>query len=631
MLPVKSTNTNGPIHGINNKISCYRRIQLLFCTKDLWCYYVGFWLILAVSLLAWTRTNLIVMDGTPTSTTTNTNTISTKQQASKLYQGRTSTGKEPGYRFVLNQTAEDIRIKRQYAAKDSMPLCRRYQIISGQWLSVQYEKPPYVTTVKHLRCYPSEYYRQSPWPTYTWMPDLAAIGACAFDEYNTNDFCDLLPRATISIIGDSLSWEQYRSLIQLHNVPTRQGYQHQSYELNTNIQQPICEGGTTAVVYRRDDTLQYVKESIEQNFPTVLVLNRGAHYVPDDQLKLEMKSLIKVVQTWLKKCEKDYKIECHFFWRTSVPGHIGCNTTERAMTTPVYDLHDIEKTWIKNKSLYNDISREYHWHDFQHQNEIVLDLLKESGLLEKLNVQVIDAYHINTLRPDEHRANAGDCLHNCFPGKMDVYNRLLLHYLKMQRSQNDIQRLQKVATEKNWPMNILTEYDEVATQQARNIRLAKELAELERLNGKEKTDTKGKGNEQEDAEESQDAESGGDSNSNSDSSSGSTSKKSQTSKESNDSSDTKGADVDEKTDRSNGRNDGSIEHEDHSIENQDATDNKESDGSDNDDIDQSDDGDSENEDDDDEDEDDDDTDDDGEEEDGDSSDHDHKDSTEENQ
>jgi hypothetical protein len=372
------------------------------------------------------------------------------------------------------------------------------------------------------------------------MPDLAAIGACSFAEYNTKDFCDLLPRATVSIIGDSLSWEQYRSLIQLHNVPTRQGYQHQSYELNTNIQQPICDGGTTAVVYRRDDTLQYVKESIEQNFPMVLILNRGAHYVPDDQLKQDMKSLVKVVQKWLQKCEKEYKIECHFFWRTTVPGHIGCNTTERAMTTPVYDLHDIEKSWIKNKSLYNDISREYHWYDFQHQNEIVLDMLKESGLMEKLNVQVIDAYYINTLRPDEHRAASGDCLHSCFPGKMDVYNRLLLHYLKMQRSSNDVQRLQKVATKENWPINVLTEYDEAATMKAREIRLAKELAELQRLNTKEENDSKVEDHESDDAEES-----GSDSG-----------KKSKTSKKSKDSSKSKSADVkdgDEKENDSNER------------------------------------------------------------------------------
>jgi hypothetical protein len=46
------------------------------------------------------------------------------------------------------------------------------------------------------------------------------------------------------------------------------------------------------------------------------------------------------------------------------------------------------------------------------------------------------------LRPDEHRAHQTDCLHNCYPGKMDVYNHLLLHHLTMQRTVEDVQQLQ---------------------------------------------------------------------------------------------------------------------------------------------------------------------------------------------
>ena len=52
----------------------------------------------------------------------------------------------------------------------------------------------------------------------------------------------------------------------------------------------------------------------------------------------------------------------------------------------------------------------------------------------------MDAYYLNVLRPDEHRAHQKDCLHNCYPGKMDVYNRLLLHYVRMRRSRYDTQR-----------------------------------------------------------------------------------------------------------------------------------------------------------------------------------------------
>jgi hypothetical protein len=62
--------------------------------------------------------------------------------------------------------------------------------------------------------------------------------------------------------------------------------------------------------------------------------------------------------------------------------------------------------------------------------------------LPPLSVTIIDAYELNMLRPDEHRAHQADCLHNCYPGKMDVYNQLLLHHLTMQRTAEDVQQLQ---------------------------------------------------------------------------------------------------------------------------------------------------------------------------------------------
>jgi GDSL/SGNH-like Acyl-Esterase family found in Pmr5 and Cas1p len=379
-----------------------------------------------------------------------------------------------------------------------LPLCRRYLIRLGQWLpAVNVTAPPYKTSVQHLRCYPSEEYTttttgKSRWThTYKWVPDAAFVGECAFDDYRADDLCALLPRATIAIVGDSLSWEQYRSLISLHHTLTRQGYQQQSYELHQNIQQAICADGLTTVVYRRDDHLLNLADAIRQNFPTVLILNRGAHYVTDDELKRDLVGIIQTVKEWLKTCEKKYQMECHFFWRTSVPGHIGCNETSSSssdITTtaksnakitarriPHNNLADME-AWVENKSNYNSVSIDYHWHDFRRQNELVL---KEFKKAELSNFQVIDAYHLNILRPDEHRTHQGDCLHSCFPGKMDVYNQLLLHFLKMQRSPNDVRRTINVAKKYDWPTNVeSTKYESEKTLRAHDKRLAAEAQQL---------------------------------------------------------------------------------------------------------------------------------------------------------
>jgi hypothetical protein len=82
-------------------------------------------------------------------------------------------------------------------------------------------------------------------------------------------------------------------------------------------------------------------------------------------------------------------------------------------------------------------TRTYNWNQFKQQNQLVLRLLKES----KVDHHVIDAYEINILRPDQHVDPNRDCLHNCLPGKVDVYNQLLLHFLKGLVKPEHIERL----------------------------------------------------------------------------------------------------------------------------------------------------------------------------------------------
>jgi len=77
------------------------------------------------------------------------------------------------------------------------------------------------------------------------------------------------------------------------------------------------------------------------------------------------------------------------------------------------------QTWLGSKK---NKWKEMHWWDFKHQNKLVLEAFKKSSL----RYDIIDAYEINILRPDLHR----DGLHSCFPGKMDIYNQLLLHFLR---------------------------------------------------------------------------------------------------------------------------------------------------------------------------------------------------------
>ena len=367
--------------------------------------------------------------------------------------------------FALTRNESDQIFKDTY--QTTLP-CKRDQIINGRWVPDLMKRPPYVTPTVHLRCYPADFFKKNePWETWKWLPydaDESSDKPCKLAEWSSSGFCDLMRGATVSIVGDSLSWEHYSSLVQLNGLQTHQGYQHQSRELHMNIAQSVCNGHTR-IVYRRDDKLLNLTDSVESTFQTVLVLNRGAHYVNDTELLTHIRHNLEEVEKWLKTCHDTYQMKCHFFWRTSVPGHPDCGN----FTKPVNDIKLMESR-VADLSFYNERSIKFHWYDYQHQNELVLKELEMSGL----PYRVIDGYYLNMLRPDEHRAHQNDCLHNCYPGKMDVYAQLMFHYLRMDRERQDIKQSQSVAKKYKWKLDETTFYDREATERAKKIRTSKE-------------------------------------------------------------------------------------------------------------------------------------------------------------
>ena len=253
--------------------------------------------------------------------------------------------------------------------------------------------------------------------------------------------------------------------MQLLGHPIHQGFQHQSLELRENIVQYLdCgkEDRNVRLVYRRDDKLEDLKHAIVQDFPTVLVLNRGAHYTNDTMLLDNVYKNIEVLNKyWWKACEQ-HGLQCHLFWRTSVPGHPLCEQ----FAEPVNDRAAMEAL-IANRSNYNEHTIQYHWYDYQRQN-----LLVEKVWLEKANfpVKILDAYDLNVLRPDEHRAHQGDCLHNCYPGKMDVYNQLMLHYVRKDRTMEAVQNQRLVAPDLARSSDKASVYDKEGWMKARKKR-----------------------------------------------------------------------------------------------------------------------------------------------------------------
>jgi hypothetical protein len=358
-----------------------------------------------------------------------------------------------------------LALRGQIPTSDPPKLCTRDQVIDGQWHSVTLGQPPYVTPTVQLRCYPRDfYYDQQPWHTYEWYP---SDRSCIFTPWRAPQFCQLVRYANILIAGDMSSWEHYSSLVQLLGVPTYQGYQYQSREFAQTIGQAAC-GGNARVLFRRDDTLKNLAETLRDamasSFPSFLVLNRGAHYVDDAVLLNDLEANFDAVDAWLDQC-REYGIKCHWFWRTTVPGHPDCSNFSAPLTDKAIAEALIETT------RHDETSVSYHWYDFQHQNELVLKRLQERFAYNP--PILIDAYHLNVLRPDAHLTNQNDCLHNCYPGKMDVYSLLMLHYLIKDRSLEDVLQLETVKTSMNWKVDVTTQYDRQAWEAAKEQRQGK--------------------------------------------------------------------------------------------------------------------------------------------------------------
>jgi hypothetical protein len=367
------------------------------------------------------------------------------QSADVKVQVRSTATSYPDLTFTLNSadlpsqdtTASKLDIPStndNFNSSNDTQLCRRDEVVHGKWVHSVTKKPPYITPTVHLRCYHRDRYYDTDngWSTWKWQPDNKDAGTCTFVPFfDSKKFCQLMDHAVISIVGDSLSWEHYSSLVQLNGIRTHQTFQHQSHELLTNIYQPVCNG-RTKVVYRYDDRLQNLTASLKDNFPVVLVLNRGAHFKPDEELLPDIRNNIdEIKKYWIPKCVS-LQIKCHLFWRTSVPGHPGCykaishhqkkikkkevaeekpRSFEMAYTEPVNDLQHMENL-IANLSMYNNRSINYHWYDYQRQNQLVVTEFQKAFQDDShyrnnpyFHFEIMDAYYLNVLRPDEHRAH----------------------------------------------------------------------------------------------------------------------------------------------------------------------------------------------------------------------------------
>lgn len=299
----------------------------------------------------------------------------------------------------------------------SAKLCPNEDLSEGRWINVTYDIPPYIPMrgeVQQKTCL--DFDPAKPFHTYIWEPTAVHTKGCVFATFDHDSFCQVSRNKTIAIIGDSISFDHYLSLSHLLGVPKALPKARNKDAL---LVSHICQN-STILIGKRDFYLHSVQRIAQDFFPDVLVLNRGAHYVTDQELIRHMnQTVFPQLRDWQQNCRLHGK-DCMLIWRTSVPGHPNCTQYKEPSTS----LEEMEQ-------LVHDHGRTYHWDQFLIQNKLVLDAFKWASSNAKsrfnLTYAVMDAYSVNILRPDMH-AGPRDCLHTCLP-KDNTYSWLLHHMM----------------------------------------------------------------------------------------------------------------------------------------------------------------------------------------------------------
>ena len=113
----------------------------------------------------------------------------------------------------LNQT---IDTNKTTPISFSKPLCSREEVKRGSWQPIVLDAPPYVPSTVHLRCYSDQSYETGEWKhTFKWVPSSASSGNCGFLDWDREDFCRIMKRATI-LVGDvHMLFHAFKFLVKL--------------------------------------------------------------------------------------------------------------------------------------------------------------------------------------------------------------------------------------------------------------------------------------------------------------------------------------------------------------------------------------------------------------------------------
>jgi hypothetical protein len=241
------------------------------------------------------------------------------------------------------------------------------------------------------------------------------------------------------MVGDSIQHQFYvATMMQLEEVDSGLTQKDSQMTMKNASSGAICAGlGGGRLVFIRNDQIairQEVYNTVDNMNPwavyaknfDVLILNKGAHYVP---YKTSTADTIATAM-FLKRLTKEYP-NIKIFYRTSSPGHPESSLYgSKAITTP---LLTEPSSWlnITSFSQYQRYVLKYHWDSFATMNDVTISILHT--FTDKTKFSVLHVAEMTLLRPDGHRCAAtGLCedeLHYYLPSVIDNWVVVLQNLL----------------------------------------------------------------------------------------------------------------------------------------------------------------------------------------------------------
>ena len=290
--------------------------------------------------------------------------------------------------------------------------------------------------------------------TYAWKDGkmlMASSGpSCGMEFISLDRLCVTMKEmkmGRIFFLGDSLSLTMSLSLHNLIGLKGTIPWGDARASFAQSVMCPLSPGEAepytfTLEVARNNLLLQMTEEEakeyhsqpfhfatqweprfLQDQSRTLLIVNFGAHMKTLLEFQTTLDQFLNMIDTLESK--RHYKDL--IMWRTSVPGHWGCEEPHSRKPHVSY------QEYAKKRDQYLEEAHMYGWHLFEPQNDYAIGAIEARSMTPgaKAHIEVIDVHPMTILRQDGHvmfDSNVEtkvDCLHYSLPGPADWWNHLL--------------------------------------------------------------------------------------------------------------------------------------------------------------------------------------------------------------